>query len=96
MNPEERRAIRLLSRCTFPVASWDKRFVRDMAAKLQAELEHVENTVELSERQHNCLMEKTHRYRRQHGRCDCMKCLGEAMKRDQPWQTALFGETGPE
>lgn len=92
MTPEQRRAIRLLSSCTFLPASYDKRFVRDMVAKLNAELAHEENAITLTERQHNCLMQKVHRYRRQHGRCNCLECLKAAMKQDNPYQTTLFGE----
>jgi len=92
MTTEERNAIRLLSHCTFLPASYDKRFVRSMAEALAAELAHEENRVILTDRQHNCLMEKVHRYRRQHGRCDCLVCLAEAMKKENPYQGDLFGE----
>jgi len=93
MTPEERSAIQILRRCTFVPGSWDKRFVRDMAAKLDAELEHEENTVNLSERQHECLVSKIHRYRRQHGKCKCLECLKAAMGKDNPHQLTMFGES---
>lgn len=92
MTIEERNAIRLLSGCTFLPASYDKRFVRSMVEMLKAELAHEENRVVLSERQHTVLIEKVHRYRRQHGRCPCYVCLAEAMKKDNPYQLMLFGE----
>lgn len=92
MTIEERRAICLLTRCTFLPASYDKRFVRDMAQKLQAEIDHEENIVVLTECQHACLLGKLHRYRAQHRQCDCLTCLADAMKRESPQQATLFGE----
>lgn len=87
LTAEQLRAIRLLSRCTFLPASWDKRFVRDMVAKANDP-----EPVPLTERQHRCLMEKVHRYRRQHKGCTCLVCLREQMKRDNPYQGKLFEE----
>ena len=48
------RLIRALARCTFPVGSWDKRFVRNMLDR-----------EEFSEKQQACILRLVHRYRRQ-------------------------------
>jgi hypothetical protein len=87
LTPEQIRAIKLLSRCTFLPASYDKRFVRSMVAKL-----HDPEPLPLTARQHTVLMEKVHRYRRQHGQCTCLECLEEAMEKDNPYQGKLFEE----
>ena len=92
MTPEQRRAIRILSGVVFLPFSFDKRFVKDMVRKLIAEIDHEENTVTLSEKQHNCLMLLEHKYRRQHGRCHCLECLKNAMGKDNPYQLTMFGE----
>lgn len=57
MNPLHYEAIRRLARCTFRVASWDKRFVRDMARLGEYDL--------LTPKQVANVERLTYRYRRQ-------------------------------
>jgi hypothetical protein len=54
-------AIGLLNGCTFQVGSFDKRFVRDLAALPDKE------TRELTEKQIHYLWKLVYKYRRQHG-----------------------------
>jgi hypothetical protein len=61
MTEEDRRMARRLARCTFPVASWDKRFVREVAAAAQAP------EAKITPKMRAQLERLTHRYRRQLG-----------------------------
>lgn len=69
MTEEQKAAITALRRCTFPPASFDKRFVRGLAERMDAD-----PAAALSQKQSDCLMEKLHRYRRQHRACGCAEC----------------------
>lgn len=57
MNPETALKLRALSQCVFQVASWNKRFVRDLATLGAYDL--------LSPRQEACVHRFYWRYRRQ-------------------------------
>lgn len=60
MTDEQRRLILRLSKCTFLPGSYEKRFVRSMAA-----LANSKGETELSEKQAAFLAKVGHRYRRQ-------------------------------
>lgn len=85
----QRRQIRLLSGCTFQPASWDKRFVRDLAGAEYAARQKGE-ALTLTDGQAEWLDKLTHKYRRQHGRCPCLECLKAATP--NPHDRSLFGE----
>lgn len=89
MTEEEKRMVRILYQCSFLPASFDKRFVK-------GKYRHLQQTPDkpLTEKGHNCLVRLFHRYRRQHKACTCLECFREASKKDQPYQTELFGERG--
>jgi hypothetical protein len=58
--PDYETLIRQLSRCKFLPGSWDKRFVRDLAARL-----HPGETLELTDNQRAQLDRLAHSYRKQ-------------------------------
>ena len=59
MTVDQRAKLKALSRCTFPVGHYDKRFVRDLSA--------LPEDTPLSEKQAAYLETVWHRYRKQHG-----------------------------
>lgn len=62
MNCAQWSLIRRLAKCTFYPGSWPKRFVRDMAARAEAEDWYA---VPLTPRQAAALVKVAHHYRRQ-------------------------------
>ena len=67
MTDAQREMVTALQRCSFLPGSFDKRFVRDVAAQER----------DLTVRQDECLRGLAHKYRRQIGRCLdplCPKC----------------------
>lgn len=81
MTPEQIRAIKMLSRCTFLPASFDKRFVRSMVDKANDP-----EPTPLTPKQDALLWRMVHRYRRQHGKCTCLECFREKNKGVNPYQ----------
>lgn len=69
MTPDDKRYISLLSLVTFRPATADKRFAKDITRQLAGEPDKP-----LSEKQAAYLRQIVHRYRRQHGQCDCEEC----------------------
>lgn len=78
MTAEQQNMITLLSRVTFLPATFDKRFACDLGMKLAEEKQlkalGSSQTVELTEKQDECLRAIVHRYRRQHNGCRCKEC----------------------
>lgn len=89
MTEAQKTAIRLLSRCTFLPASYDKRFARNMGYALQAQEAEPNNSLPLTGKQDEYLFALVHKYRRQHGRCTCLLCLKPT---GNPYQAELFEE----
>lgn len=84
MTDLERTQADSLSGCTFLPGSWDKRFVRDMAA-----IARDRPTQSITEKQAAWLDELGHRYRKQLNRClakePCALCQNErAGKKKMP------------
>lgn len=74
MTDEEKKMIRLLDQCSFLPGSADKRFVKDMAACLLVIERYGTPMKPLTEKQKANLLRLFHRYRRQHGQCECDLC----------------------
>lgn len=76
MTELQKQAIRKLSKCTMMPGTWEKRFCRDMAAKLYND-EQTNVPVTLTAKQDAALVALVHRFRRQHKACECAVCMRE-------------------
>lgn len=91
MTSEQARKVRILLECSFRPGSREKTFVRELGRLLDVESQTPEG-MPLDGWEAWKLDRIFHSWRRQHGRCECLECLAEAMKHDPPYQGKLFEE----